>query len=335
MIFDLSGEILATNRAAERLLAPEPKTAAPPEETALRGVLARVSAHVLGGKGAYTPRGFEEALRLNPGDGERFFLPRANPIYGEDGAVLGVTVLIQDVTRLRHFDELKNDLVATVAHEFRTPLTSLRMAIHLCTEQVAGPLNEKQAELLFAAREDTDRLQGIVDELLDLARIQAGRFELITAPTRPEALLQSVIEAHRAPAEERQLRLLVEAAPTLPEVVADPERATIVLSNLLSNALRYTKEAGQITLSAKAQPGFVRFSVRDEGPGVPAELQALIFEKFIQLPSKTPGAAGFGLFLAREIVKAHHGEIGVQSEPGQGAEFWFTLPTAPPTETTT
>ena len=102
--------------------------------------------------------------------GDRYFLPRGTPVYETRGVIVGATVILQDVTRLRRFEELKNDLVATVAHEFRTPLTSLRMAVHLCTEQVAGPLTDKQAELLHAAREDCDRLQGMVDDLLDLSR---------------------------------------------------------------------------------------------------------------------------------------------------------------------
>jgi signal transduction histidine kinase len=109
-------------------------------------------------------------------------------------------------------------------------------------------------------------------------------------------------------------------------VRADPERIGLVLSNLLSNALRYTSEGGQIELSARDVAGAVRFAVCDHGPGVPKEFQGLIFEKFVQLPGAAPGAAGFGLFLAREIVRAHGGEIGVETEPGRGAEFWFTLP---------
>src|SRR5438105_15895124 len=103
--------------------------------------------------------------------GERYYLLRASPVYDEQGRITGATAILQDVTRLRRFDELKNDLLATVAHEFRTPLTSLRMAIHLCIEGTVGPLTEKQADLLHAAREDCERLQSIVDDLLNLSRI--------------------------------------------------------------------------------------------------------------------------------------------------------------------
>ena len=143
-------------------------------------IVARMREHVLGGRGAYVPKGLEEAIAgRRRARGTRYFLPRATPVLDEDGAVVGADHrCLQDVTRLRRFDELKNDLVATVAHEFRTPLTSLRMAIHLCAEGAVGPLTTKQADLLFAARDDCERLQGIVDDLLDLSRIQAGRIEL-------------------------------------------------------------------------------------------------------------------------------------------------------------
>src|SRR6202022_2204880 len=117
------------------------------------------------------------------------------PVYGEASGIVGATVILQDVTRLKRFDELKNDLVATVAHEVRTPLTSLRMAIHLLAEQTVGPLNDKQAELLHAAREDCERLQAIVDDLLGLSSIQAGRLELKVEPVPVTELIDRALSA--------------------------------------------------------------------------------------------------------------------------------------------
>ena len=186
-IFNIDGNLQNVNRAAETLIglrtdsgAKEPfKTV----DAATRAVLERMRSHVLSGKGAFNPRGFEDAVQLPTMLGDRYFLPRATPVYESRGVIVGATVLLQDVTRLRRFEELKNDVVATIAHEFRTPLTSLRMAVHLCTEQVAGPLTEKQAELLHAAREDCDRLQAMVDDLLDMSRIESGRVELYPLPT--------------------------------------------------------------------------------------------------------------------------------------------------------
>ena len=218
----------------------------------VRAVVDRLRAHVLGGKGAYVPRGFEEALRVarDPA-GERIFLPRATPIYGESGAVGGVAMVFQDATRLFRFDELKNNLVATVAHEFRTPLTSLRMALHLCLEQVVGPLTEKQSDLLFAAREDCERLQVIVDDLLNLSRIESGHIDLHRRRSEPETLVDQAVEVHRAAAETAQVSLRTEVPPGLAEVFVDPERLHLVFSNLISNAIRYSPAGGEIVVRAR------------------------------------------------------------------------------------
>lgn len=298
-------------------------------DPAARDVVERVRQHVVGGKGPYSPRGLEEAFRLTTPDGDRYFLPRATPLYAEGGAVAGTTIVLQDVTRLQRFDELKNDLVATVAHEFRTPLTSLQMAIHLCVEQVVGPLTEKQADLLHTAREDCDRLQSIVNELLDLSRIQSGRVELHREPLEVEALVEKALETHRHIAAERQVELRSEVFPGTGHVLADGERIQLVFSNLLTNAIRHSPAQGVITVRAAVDGEQIRFEVADRGAGIPWEYHQAIFDRFFRMPGAPAGTAGLGLFITRELVVAHGGDIGVISEPGQGSTFWFTLPLAP------
>src|SRR5882672_4792818 len=191
-------------------------------------MLDRVRMYVLSGKGPYVPRGLEEAAALRASEGERRLLPRASPVYNEERTVIGTTIVLQDVTRLLRFDELKNNLVATVAHEFRTPLTSMRMAIHLCTEGAVGPLTAKQADLLFAAREDCDRLQTIVDELLDASRLQQGR----PAPKKEalfvETLVREAVAAHEGEARLAHVELRSEVPPGLGHALADPERIPLV-----------------------------------------------------------------------------------------------------------
>lgn len=305
LVLGLSGELQQSNHAADEIR----------EDPKLREVLDKVRAHVLAGGGAYVPKGLDDAVPIR----SSHYLPRAAPLYADEGAVIGTTIVLQDVTRLLRVDQLKNDLVATVAHELRTPLTSLRMAVHLCVEEAAGPLNAKQADLLGAAREDTERLQTIVDELLDLSRIQAGRLVLDLADADAEEMIRAAVEPYP--------NARAEVLPGLPKVKADRERIAIVLANLLSNAARHSPEGAVVR--ARALDGAVRFEVEDRGPGVPPEYRQAIFEKYFQMPGRPSGGAGLGLFIAKEIVAHHGGEIGVESAAGSGSTFWFELPVAP------
>ena len=329
IVFGIEGEVLNVNGAAESILGISLDRGEHPLarlDPAARGALETVRAHVLGGKGAYAPKGFEEAFRVRAPDGDRYLLPRATPVYQEGGGIMGATVVLQDVTRLRRFDELKNDLVATVAHEFRTPLTSLRMAIHLCIEQTIGPLTEKQADLLYASREDCERLQSIVDDLLNLSRIQAGRFEIHPQSVSALSLLKAAANVYRGSAEEKGVELESHFFDDPGTVMADPERIQLVFANLVANAIRHTPKGGAVDLKMRGEDSIVKFEVSDQGEGIPEEYQRRIFDRFFQVPSATHEGAGLGLAIAKEIVLAHHGEIGVQSEPGKGSTFWFTLP---------
>ena len=332
LILDVAGRLQNVNGAAEVLLrhgaAGLAGEALGALEPALRAAVDQVRAHVVGGHGPWQPRGFEDAVRLDGPDGTRWLLPRAAPLHAEGGVVSGVAVVLQDVTRLMRVDELKNDLVATVAHEFRTPLTSLRMAIHLCVEEAAGPVTEKQADLLLAARQDCERLQGIVDDLLDLSRIQSGRVELLRRPVAPRALLEEAAAAARDAAAAAGVALQVRAEGTEGQVAADPDRMALVLSNLVSNALRHTPQGGRITLIAAPAGEVVRFEVVDTGEGNPRDYLDRIFDRYFRVPGRRAGGVGLGLYLVRELVLAHGGQVGVESTPGEGSRFWFTLPLA-------
>lgn len=337
VIFDAAGGILNVNQPAEALLGAELAHGATEPlggvEPAVREVLYRMRSHVLAGRGAYAPKDFGEAVAVKAPEGERWLLPRATPVYAEQGGVQGATVILQDVTRLRRFDELKNDLVATVAHEFRTPLTSLRMAVHLCLEGVVGPVTDKQAELLHAAREDCERLQAIIDDLLDLARLQAGRIEMRKQLISVANLVEGAVAEQRAAAQAQGVSLKAELATLAPEKIqADPERLALVFSNLISNAIRHTPAGGTVTVRVREEQSrtrlgaAARFEVEDTGHGISPEFQREIFGKFFRVPGAAHGSAGLGLSIAKEIVEAHGGEIDVESAPGRGSLFYFTLP---------
>ncbi len=335
IIFDSAGGVLSTNQAAESLLGIDPSGHSMEPigrlVPSLRTVLERVRGHVLSGKGSYSPRDFTEAQRIESTDGHRYLLPRATPLYGVHGGVQGATVILQDVTRLRRFDELKDDLVATVAHELRTPLTSLRMAVHLCLEGVVGSINDKQAELLDAAREDCERLQSFIDDLLDLARLQAGKVEMRKVSLPIADLLEGALADQHLFAKQHHVTLKSELSPLVQtEISVDPDRLGLVFANLIGNAIRHTPEGGSVTVRAKETLAktIVRFEVQDTGTGIPLEYQAEIFQKFFRIPGSTAGSAGLGLSIAKEIVEAHGGVIGVESQQGIGSTFFFTLPAA-------
>jgi signal transduction histidine kinase len=274
------------------------------------------------------PKGFEEAVRAELREGDRYLLPRASPVYSEEGAVIGVSVILQDVTRLMRFDEFRNDLVATVAHEFRTPLTSLRMAIHLVLEQVTGPVNPKQLDLLHTARQDCDRLQAIVDDLLDVSRMRGGQIEVSPVAIPAKTLIEASVEEMRATAQSAGVRLASTAVEPVLPVSADAERIQIALTNLLANAIRHSPLGGQVEVRAEPRGASVRFEVKDDGPGVPREYRERVFERFFRVPGTKGEGIGLGLYISREIVLAHGGQMGIDSEPGKGSTFWFTLPTA-------
>ena len=323
------GRVVNTNEAAQKLLGVAPGGHLAQIDPGFRAALDRLREHVFAGKGPYAPKSFEEAVRVNGPDGERAFLPRAAPLYGEAGGATGATIVLQDVTRLLRLDELRTNLVATVAHEFRTPLTSLHMAIHLCLEQAVGPLTDKQADLLHAARQDCERLQAVVDDMLDLSRAQHGRVPLRCEAVAAEALLHAAVQGELARAKERGVRLEVEPSADAGAAIADADRLSLVFANIIGNAIRHSPEGGLVSLRAARAGGAVRFEITDRGEGVPAEHRERIFERFYQVPGARSGRAGLGLSIAKEVVDAHEGRIGVESEVGKGSTFWFELPAAP------
>jgi signal transduction histidine kinase len=300
-IFNVDGNLQNINQAAETLIGlrtgGDAKEPLKNLNASTRAVLERVRSHVLSGKGTYVPRGFEDAVNYHL-LGDRYFLA-GRAVYETRGVVVGATVILQDVTRLRRFEELKNDLVATVAHEFRTPLTSLRMAVHLCTEQIAGPLTDKQAELLHAAREDCDRLQGMVDDLLDMSRIESGRVELYPLPTNVASLVTAAVDEFNAEAEGKGVSLRAQVALRDTSVLADRDRIGHVFSNLLGNAVRHTPKGGSITLGAELTNGSVRHRATPAA-AFQRNIKSGSSKSFIRCPTPSPREPDWGSTLPKK-----------------------------------
>jgi two-component system, NtrC family, sensor histidine kinase KinB len=218
-----------------------------------------------------------------------------------------------------------------VSHELKTPLTSVQMAIHLLLEEVVGPLTPKQVELLLAARQDSDRILTMINDLLDLTRIEQGRVELDLAAVPAAELLGEAVKRFDPRAEAAGINVQVEDRSDPVAVMVDRERIEHVFDNLIVNAIQHTARGGSISLAAFRLPEKARFVVRDTGEGIPPEHLPHVFEKFYRVTSsKRSGGAGLGLAIVREIVSAHGGQVEVTSSPGKGSVFSFTLPLAKP-----
>lgn len=331
LVIDADGYVEMANPAARRQLGVAPRqkgqaagsTWHPPEP------LRQPLADALQGRRDYLPEGFDRAILLGSNGSQRSVLPRILTIRDPYGNTLGAAVLLQDVTRLCLLDQVKSNLVATASHELKTPLTSIRLAVHLLLEEAAGPLTPKQTELLLDARENSERLLAMVNNLLDLARLEQGRRQLDVRPEAPEKLLQAAAEVFRPRAQDRGVDLVMEVPPGLPPVAVDADRLGHALGNLLDNALTYTERGGRVTLAASADGDSVTLSVADTGIGIPPEQLPHVFEKFFRVPGQSRGSGtGLGLAIVHEIVTAHGGTVTCESEPGAGVVFRLVLPVA-------
>ena len=275
----------------------------------------------------YLPTGYDHVITIHVNDGERHYLPRILAIGDTLTGFGGAAVILQDVTKFRLLDDVKGNLVSTVSHELKTPLTSLLMAVHMLIEESFGPINEKQRYLLETSRDNSERLLRILNDLLDLSRLEGGASTLNRRPVPVATLLADMAGEMRAITEAADQTIEVHADPALTDVNVDAERLRHVFINLLTNASKYSGEGTTITLYAQPAPdGFIRFGVRDQGPGIPAESIPYIFDRFYRVPDQSKKGAGLGLTIAREIVVAHGGSIACASTPGEGTDFYFLLP---------
>jgi two-component system, NtrC family, sensor histidine kinase KinB len=329
LVVDQQQRVELANPVARRLLVgtlpgkgeTEPSVWQPPES------LRQPLADALNNQQTYVPEGFDKAIVLQIGEKSSTFLPRILPIRDSDGVTLGAAVLLEDVTRFRLLDDMKTNLVATVSHELKTPLTSIRLVLHLLLEENLGALSPKQLELLVDARDNAERLLVMINNLLDLARLEQGRIQLSLQPESPASLLRSAADAFQPRTADQGVELSVEALDDLPSVAVDAVQFQHALQNLLDNALTHTPQGGRITLAAEQAGDNVVFSVADTGCGIPAQFLPYVFERYFRVPGDTTqGGSGLGLAIVREIVTAHGGEVQCDSKPGEKTVFTMSLP---------
>lgn len=271
----------------------------------------------------------KDVLTIGEAENQRHYQFFVTPIRTKTDSMIGVTLLLRDVTRLKELDRLKSEFVMKASHELRTPLTSIGMSVNLLLESALKKLNPKEQQLLSAANEDLLRLKALVEDLLTLSRIESGQIDLEFENASIASIFEKTNSVTASLAQEKAIELEFQMPEGLALVKADIHKILLVLTNLISNAVRYTKKGGKIWISASQSGNIIQISVKDAGEGIPYEYQSRIFDKFVQTGgSKAREGTGLGLAICKEIVRAHGGLIWVDSIPGEGSTFTFTLPVA-------
>ncbi len=263
------------------------------------------------------------------GEPIRYFHEFSAPVQDEQGRVIGRIYVYRDITKETEVDRMKSEFVATVSHELRTPMTSIKGSLGLVLGGIGGQLPDEVRDLLTIAQHNTDRLIRLINDILDISRIEAGKMEIKKAPLSVRDAVHRAVRELRGYAEQRRIRVAAEVPADLPRAMADPDRLQQVLVNLLSNAIKFSPEGSQVTVTAGADGEMAWIRVEDEGPGIPREHLPRIFEKFHRVDNastRKTGGTGLGLAICKAIVEEHGGQIWVASEVGHGAAFTFTLP---------
>lgn len=254
------------------------------------------------------------------------------PFRDRLGRNLGTITVLHDITALKKMDQMKSDFVSMVSHEIRSPMNSVLMQLKVILDGLAGETTEKQREILGRASERITALTTLASELLDLAKIESGLITREREEIRIAALLEDQVAFHKAAAAAKSIQLCLVDLPALPALMANRLNLEEVFSNLISNAINYTPENGQIKIDAAVEGDYVCVRVADTGMGIAAEDCDRIFDRFYRVKNKQTRyivGTGLGLPIVKSIIDAHHGQVRVDSEPGRGTTFSIFLPFSP------
>jgi PAS domain S-box-containing protein len=251
------------------------------------------------------------------------------PTGEESSQFIGQFILLRNVTSFKERDVAKTNFIGTVSHELKTPIASIRMGIQLLENKRIGELNEEQKDLLEGIADDTERLLKITGELLNIAQVESGTIQMKLNPATIGPIIDYALLANRSMLDQKKIQLQVELEEELPMVFIDNEKTAWVLTNLLSNAIRYSDEGGAICLAVKRMGARVLLRVEDQGQGIPVQYLAKIFDRYFRVPGGTKEGTGLGLSISKEFIESMGGEIDVQSVFGTGSAFFVYLPIAP------
>ncbi|MCF0065283.1 ATP-binding protein [Dyadobacter chenwenxiniae] len=238
---------------------------------------------------------------------------------------IGQVIILKNITPFKELDFAKTNFIATVSHELKTPISSIKMSLQILENQRTGVLNDDQKQLMESIKDDSNRLLKITGELLNMSQVETGNIQLSIQPSSPYAIVRYALDAVKIPLEQKEIDLVLETDENLPDVRADMEKTAWVLINFLTNGIRYSPQAGRLLLELRHGDNGIRFSVRDDGKGIDSRYRNRIFDRYFQIPGSSKTGTGLGLAISKEFIEAQGGIIGVSSEIGMGSTFYFEL----------
>ncbi|MFC5872412.1 PAS domain S-box-containing protein [Chryseobacterium arachidis] len=247
------------------------------------------------------------------------------PTGEQDSQFIGQVIMLHNITPFKELDLAKTNFIGTVSHEFKTPISSIKMGLQLLENDKVGNLNEDQKNLVNGIKDDTNRLLKITGELLNMTQLESGSIKLDIQPAEIADIVEYALESNRSSAEQKQIALHVNIDPESRFVLADGEKTAWVLNNLLSNAVRYSYENSEIEIEVKKQGNEIIFSVKDSGNGIEPQYISRIFDRYFRIPGTKKEGTGLGLSISKELIESQGGKIAVSSEYGVGSTFSFTL----------
>lgn len=245
---------------------------------------------------------------------------------GEDRTIdIGNVIILRNITLFKELDFAKTNFIATISHELKTPIASIKLSLQLLEKPATGAVNEEQQLLIESIKDDSQRLLKITGELLELSQLETGNIQLNIEKSNPYEIVNYAIEAVKAQAEQMQTEIFLQTENNLSNVKADTEKTAWVLINFLTNAIRYSSENSKITVYLKQEAQQIVFKVNDTGKGIDKRYHSKIFDKYFQVPGSHKSGTGLGLAISKEFIEAQSGTIGVESVLGLGSTFYFSL----------
>ena len=278
-----------------------------------------------------TPGEKNEPLKIYADNKESYFQASYIPIENaeaEKGEArnLGDVILLKNITEFKELDSAKTTFISTISHELKTPISAIMMSLQLLEDKRVGVLNGEQEQLSKNIKDNSQRLLDITGELLNMTQVEAGKLQMMPKITKPIELIEYAIKANQVQADKFNIQIEVEyPEEKIPKLFVDSEKIAWVLTNLLSNAIRYSKENGRVVIGARREEEYIELYVQDFGKGIDPRYHQSIFDRYFRVPSTKVQGSGLGLSISKDFVEAHGGTLTVQSEPGKGSCFVIRL----------